>query len=55
MHGLIGSKCFMVGDVVDGLVACSLGGVPGVELLGAVVVWGGVVRYWLVLVVGCVG
>ena len=32
-----------------------LGGVPGVEFVGAVVVWEGVVRDWLVLVVGCVG
>ena len=40
---------------VGGLVACSLGGVPGVESVGAVVVWEGVVRDWLVVFVGCVG
>ena len=39
---------------VDRLAACSLGGVPGVESVGAIVVWEGVVRDWLVLFVGCV-
>ena len=38
--------------VIDGLVACSLGGVPGVELECAVVVCEGVVSDWLKLVVG---
>ena len=40
--------------VVGGLVACSLGGVSLVESVGAVVVWEGVVRDWLMVFVGCV-
>ena len=54
MGALVGDVVWGV-PVVGGLVASSLGRVPGVELVGAVVVWEGVVRDWLVLVVGCVG
>ena len=40
---------------VGGLGACSLGRVPGVESVGALVVWVEMVRDWLVVFVGCVG
>ena len=35
--------------------ACSLGGEPGVDLVGALVVWVEMVRDWLVVFVRCVG
>ena len=47
VDALVGGVVWGV-PVVDGLVACSLGGVPGVESVGAVVVWEEVVRDWLV-------